>query len=204
MRENPVVTKVWSTLEVKAVDEATGIIRGIASTPSTDLAGDIVEPEGAKYTLPIPLLEQHDHDRPVGHVHSVNVTKAGIEIEAKLAIDSGLIYVDKVWKQIKSGLVRGLSIGFKSIDAEPIKGKSGWRYKQWQWLELSAVTIPANMDASISLVKSLDTNSTGDTAESGTELSPKTASLKIEAAKSRAAQAVIKAKRALRQSTHRK
>jgi HK97 family phage prohead protease len=152
-------TKSWSTLEIKSVDEARRIIRGIASTPSTDRAGDIVEPRGAKFTLPIPLLSQHDHGAPIGMVTMATVTDSGIEIEAEIAKDSSLDYVEKSWNQIKAGLVRGLSIGFRALKSEPIKG-GGYRFKQWLFLELSAVTIPCNADASITSIKKFDFLST--------------------------------------------
>jgi HK97 family phage prohead protease len=148
-------TKSWSTLEIKSIDESSRIIKGIASTPSTDHAGDIVEPKGARFTLPIPLLSQHDHGSPIGMVKTARVTDAGIEIEAEIAKDSGLDYVDRAWRQMKAGLVRGLSIGFRATKAEPIKG-GGYRFKEWKWLELSAVTIPCNAEASITSIKRFD------------------------------------------------
>lgn len=152
-------TRSWSTLSIKSIDESLRIIRGIASTPSTDRAGDIVEPKGAQFTLPIPLLSQHDHSSPIGMVKSARVTDAGIEIEAEIAKDSGLDYVERSWRQMKSGLVRGLSIGFRAIKAEPIKG-GGYRYTKWNWLELSAVTIACNAEASITQIKKFDFLST--------------------------------------------
>ena len=148
--------KSWSTLEIKAIDDGTRTIRGIASTPSTDRAGDIVEPGGAKFTLPIPLLSQHDHASPIGSVTAAVVTPHGIEIEATIPKNSGLDYVEKAWLQIKSGLVRGLSIGFQGTKVEPIKG--GLKFKEWSWLELSAVTIPCNQDANIMAVKQYAAN----------------------------------------------
>ncbi len=148
-------TKSWSTLEIKSIDDSQRIIRGIASTPSTDHAGDIVEPKGARFTLPIPLLSQHDHGSPIGMVRTARVTDAGIEIEAEIAKDSGLDYVERAWRQMKSGLVRGLSIGFRATKSEPIKG-GGYRFKEWKWLELSAVTIPCNAEASITAIKHFD------------------------------------------------
>ncbi len=149
-------TKIWSTLEIKSIDDSARIIKGVASTPSTDHAGDIVEPKGAQFTLPIPLLSQHDHSSPIGMVRSARVTDQGIEIEAEIAKGSGLDYVEKAWGQIKSGLVRGLSIGFRATKAEPIKGTGGLRFIKWKWLELSAVTIPCNAEASITSVKRFD------------------------------------------------
>jgi len=148
--------KSWSTLEIKSVNDDLRVIRGIASTTSTDRAGDVVDPHGAKFNLPIPLLSQHDHASPIGQVISAQVTPNGIEIEASIPKDSGLDYVEKAWLQIKSGLVRGLSIGFKGIKVEPIKG--GLKFKEWSWLELSCVTIPCNQDANIIAVKQYDAN----------------------------------------------
>ena len=45
--------------------------------------------------------------------------------------------LDEAWQSIKYGLVRGLSIGFKDLESEPIKGSTwGRRIKKWSWLEL--------------------------------------------------------------------
>ena len=81
------MTKAYSTLKVKAVtdngDER--IITGIASTPTPDRDDDIIEPSGAKFALPIPLLWQHNHNQPIGEVTEARITDAGIEITAKIA-----------------------------------------------------------------------------------------------------------------------
>lgn len=148
--------RAYSLLDVKAVDEEQGIIEGIASTPTTDRMGDVVEPKGAQFKLPLPLLWQHNAREPLGHVLSAKVTDAGIAIRAK--IERGVLpEIDRAWALIKSGLVRGLSIGFRSIEDSDIKGTWGRRFTKWEWLELSAVTIPANSDATIQSIKSIDT-----------------------------------------------
>ena len=67
----------------------------------------------------MPLLMQHDRDRPVGEVRAVKVTDSAIHIVARLAKDSGLAYVEDAWKQLKAGLVKGLSIGAHPLKAEP-------------------------------------------------------------------------------------
>src|SRR5207342_3806091 len=51
-------------------------------------------------------------------------------------------------------LVRGLSIGLKPLAAAPIRGTGGLHIKKWLWAELSAVTIPQNIEASILAIKS--------------------------------------------------
>ena len=190
-------SRCWSQLTVKSVDEEQRIIRGIASTPSTDRAHDIVEPKGAKFSLPLPLLNQHEHDSPIGFVERATVTDDGIEIEARIPKDTGISYVERVWAQIKAGLVRGLSIGFRPLKVEPLE-KGGLRYLAWEWFELSAVTVPANADATIQTIKSIDlAKSSGepdrDGAESRTEPSEATVSA-IQSAK----RAVLAAKRTIR------
>lgn len=150
------MNRAYSTLEIKSVDDELRQIEGVASTPSTDRMDDIVDPKGASFKLPIPLLYQHDKTKPIGHVTTAKITKDGITIKAQIA--KGVVpYIDEAWALIKAGLVKGLSIGFRPTeDPEPIKGTYGVRFGAWEWLELSAVTIPANADASILSIKSAD------------------------------------------------
>lgn len=161
--------RAYSVLEIKSVDEEQRLIEGIASTPSTDRMGDIVEPKGATFKLPIPLLWQHKSGEPIGHVIEATVTDGGIAIRAQIAkiADAGKLKdrIDEAWQSIKNRLVRGLSIGFSPIESADIKGTWGQRFTKWEWLELSAVTIPANIDASIQTIKSYDVD---PSAASGT------------------------------------
>ena len=144
--------RAYSTLEIKSMDEDTGIITGIASTPATDRHHDIVLPEGGEFKLPIPFLWQHDHGNPIGEVIEASVSSKGIKIVARIAL--GVTEdIDRYWKLMKAGLVRGLSIGFKGLKVEPIEGTIGLKYLLWEWLELSAVTIPANAESTISSIK---------------------------------------------------
>ncbi|MDF3606321.1 HK97 family phage prohead protease [Paracoccus sp. DMF-8] len=144
--------RAFSTLEIKALDDDTGTITGIASTPSPDRMDDIVLPEGAKYRLPLPLLWQHNHSDPIGEVVEAKVTEKGIEVVAKVALGVA-DEIDRYWKLMKAGLVRGLSIGFRGLKVAQIEGSWGVEFREWEWLELSAVTIPANAEASIAMVK---------------------------------------------------
>ncbi len=152
--------RAYTQLTVKAVDEDQRIITGIATSAATDRTGDIVEPDGAEFKLPLPLLWQHDSKQPIGEVFAAKVTKAGIEIKARIARmdEPGKLKdrLDEAWQSLKLGLVRGLSIGFKSLEDADIKGTFGIRFIKWLWLELSAVTIPANSDASILSIKQHD------------------------------------------------
>lgn len=152
--------KAYSVVTIKAVDEEQRIITGIASTPTPDRTEDIVEPTGAEYKLPLPFLYQHDASQPIGHVRKAKVTKGGIEVEIKLikTDEPGTLKdrLDQAWQEIKLGLVRGLSIGFRALETARLEGTYGLRFIKWEWLELSAVTIPANAEATIQSIKSID------------------------------------------------
>jgi HK97 family phage prohead protease len=155
------MNRAYSILTSKAFDEKSRTFKGVASTPTPDRMSDIVEPKGAKYKLPLPLLSQHDHHLPIGWVKSATVTDKGIEIEGEVAEQAELDYVETAWKQLKAGLVRGLSIGFsplkyKWIQDEKGNETGGIHFEEWDWLELSAVTIPANAECTISTLKSYD------------------------------------------------
>lgn len=150
------MNRAYALLEVKRVDEDARIITGMATTPTPDRVQDIVEPDGAQFKLPLPLLWQHDSKQPIGHVTHAKVGKDGIEIIAKIA-KGVTAEIDRAWALIKAGLVQGLSIGFKEIETSFIEKTNGIRFLKWEWLELSAVTIAANSEASIATIKSLDT-----------------------------------------------
>lgn len=158
------VGRAYSTIKIKSVDESQRIIEGIASTPTADRMEDVVEPLGAQFKLPMPLLWQHDSKQPIGTVLWAEASATGIPFKAMLAksLEPGRLKdrLDEAWQSIKLGLVRAVSIGFKTLDAEPVDEKNPWggtRFKKWEWLELSAVTIPANIDASINVIRSIDT-----------------------------------------------
>lgn len=151
------MNRAYGLLEVKSFDDDQRVIEGIATSITPDRVGDVVEPRGASFKLPLPLLWQHQKDKPIGHVISATVTDTGIHVRAQIA-KGVLPYIDEAWALIRSKLVRGLSIGFRPLeDPELIKGTYGLRFKSWEWLELSPVTIPAHGEASIALIKSLDT-----------------------------------------------
>jgi HK97 family phage prohead protease len=131
---------------------------GTASTPTLDRVNDSVDPLGARFKLPLPLLLQHAADKPVGHIVSATVDKSGIRVEGKITeptadMPPGMVgRLREAWTSIKSGLIRGLSIGFNPIEYAP-NDKGGFDIAKWDWLELSIVTVPAQPEAGISSFK---------------------------------------------------
>lgn len=163
------MNRAYSVLDVKSVDTEQRIIRGTATTPSPDRVGDIVEPLGVSFKNPMPLLWQHKSDKPVGTVSFDKPTKGGITFEARLAkIDEpGTLKdrIDEAWQSVKAGLVRAVSIGFRSLEHSFIEGTGGIRFLQSEVMELSLVTIPANADATITAIKEFDIGAPEPTSE---------------------------------------
>lgn len=151
--------RAYSVLEVKSVDEGRRIIRGIATTPTVDRVGDIIDPMGVKFSNPLAFLWQHRHDQPIGTVKFDKPSAKGIEFEAEIAStdEPGTLKdrLDEAWQSIKAGLVRAVSIGFRPIEYS-FMDNGGIRFSETEVFELSAVTIPANADALITTIKSLD------------------------------------------------
>lgn len=152
------MTRAYSLLRITKADDAQRVIEGIATTPSVDKVGDIVEPLGARFVLPMPLLWQHERNKPVGNVEFAKATATGIPFRARImASDTpGTVKerLDEAWDSVRLGLVRAVSIGFRPTKWEPIK--TGMRFLEWSWDELSLVTIPAQAEATIQTAKRYD------------------------------------------------
>lgn len=154
--------RAYSALHVKEIAEDAGFVtvRGIASTPTIDSMGDSVNPMGASFKTPMPLLWQHKHDLPVGHVTFAQPTAKGIPFEARIPLikEAGELKnrVDLAIHSLKYRLVAFVSIGFSAVEGaiKRLEG-GGLRFEKWNWHELSLVTIPANPDAVLTSVKAL-------------------------------------------------
>ena len=155
--------RAYSLLQVKSVDQAAAFVtvRGMASTPTPDRMKDIVEPRGARFKIPLPLLLQHDHQQPVGHVTFMRADDSGIPFEAKLPVikEAGRLKdrVDEAIHSLQHRLFGGVSIGFRADPEHTERLKTGGlRFKSYELMELSLVTIPAQAEATIDSVKAYD------------------------------------------------
>ena len=132
---------------------------GIASTPELDRQGDMVDPAGVTFRNPLPLLFHHDMRQPIGTV-VLTKTPAGILFEATLPALEELgalkTRVDEAWHSVKAGVITGVSIGHRILkDGVEYLSNGTRRLTKTEICEVSLVTIPANAQASILLVKSL-------------------------------------------------
>jgi HK97 family phage major capsid protein len=152
-------------LELKAIDDTAGRrrIRGTASTPKPDRQKHILEVAGATFAAEIPLLLHHHRETPVG-VARLRKGKDAITFEAELPVidEAGPVKdeVDRAWTSITSEppLIKGVSVGWRPIDDASIELRADGtvRFHKSEICELSLVTVPANVDATIDRVAALD------------------------------------------------
>jgi hypothetical protein len=150
----------YSLLQIKSVNEDQRVIEGVASTPVLDRGRDRMNPLGAKFTLPLSFLWHHNPREPIGNVEYALPTAKGIQFRARLPFIAepgpSKTRVDGAWQDLKHGLVRGASIGWNPRPNGAKRNKEGGLdVEEWDWLELSAVTIPMNQEANILSVKSI-------------------------------------------------
>jgi HK97 family phage major capsid protein/HK97 family phage prohead protease len=192
--------QVTTHLFVKALNVERRTFSGMATTPDLDRQGHTVDPLGATFTNPLPLLWQHDASRPIGTVRFLPPTKEGIAFEASMPVidEPGPLkdWIDAAWQSIKAEIVRGVSIGFRVLEDGIERLKNGTLHlRRTEIVELSLATIPANVHASIRLInKSLGASAPhlpgvpGSVRSTGAKDAPRmTISEQITAAESRRA-----------------
>jgi HK97 family phage prohead protease len=151
--------RAYSTFAVKSLDDEQRWFTGLATSPVPDRVGDIVDPLGVRYRNPTVLLHQHRHDSPIGEVRFARPSSAGVGFTAKIPkiSEPGPLRdrVDTAWGEVKHGLVRAVSIGFRLLESEPLP-TGGLRIKKCEIIELSTVSVPAQALATIDQVKAID------------------------------------------------
>jgi len=150
--------RAYSLLEIKSVMPERRTFSGIASTPELDRQGDIVDPAGVRFRNPVPLLFHHDQTKPIGTA-ILTATADGILFEASLPVidEPGPLKtrVDDAWQCIRAGMITGVSIGHLPVKNGARMHAGARTLTKTEICELSLVTIPANANATIRLVKSL-------------------------------------------------
>ena len=131
-----------------------------ASTSSVDRESDIINPDG--WVLDTfkdggPLLWGHDQSKlPIGRVLWVKVDDGRLVGKAKFNGQTQLS--TDVEKLVRSGDLKGLSVGFRPMDMK-MNNEGGRTFTKQELLEISVVNVPANPDAIIHNIKSLEIKS---------------------------------------------
>lgn len=124
-----------------------------------DLGGDIIHPGAFKDSLADwkkrkalpPMLWQHDMRNPIGVWDDLSEDDKGLKVAGHLVMD--VPQAKAAHALMKAKAVRGLSIGYRTRDAD-IDRKTGARHiKKLDLFEISPVTIPMQPEAGVTSVK---------------------------------------------------
>lgn len=156
------IYRAYSVLTEKSFDEGDAVVRGIATTPTPDRVSDIVVPTGAVFrTRDIKLHLYHNTTMPVGQVTFGKPTNKGIAFEARIpeVTEEGVVRdrVNEARHSLKYNLLSAVSIGFRALDGGvEFLEDGGLKFTSWEMIELSLTSVPANPEAIIQTVKSLN------------------------------------------------
>lgn len=150
-------------LDGKAVSD-TGVIEGYASVfGNVDSYGEVVEPGAFVDSLvkskqtgrKIKLLWQHDPHQPIGVWDDLAEDSKGLWVKGRLFKDT-VAKAAEAYALLKEGGLDGLSIGYRTLKAEPKAGKPGViSLLKLDLFENSVVTFAANERARVEVVKSI-------------------------------------------------
>lgn len=141
-----------------------GTFKGYGSTfgGKPDSYGDVVVEGAFSKTLNqggrngngIAMLWQHNSSEPIGVWTSLIEDAKGLAVEGKLEIESE--FGKRVYALMKMGALKGLSIGYNAIKWLYDKEKEIRDLLEIALWEISPVTFPANIGATITGVKSIE------------------------------------------------
>jgi len=151
--------------EIKGVAED-GTFSGYGSTfgGTPDSYGDVMVEgcfsdtilAGGRNGNGIAMLYQHNPEEPIGTWEQISVNKKGLKVEGRLV--RGVQRADETHLLLKAGAMKGLSIGYNTLEYSWNKGKTIKYLEKVDLWEISPVTFPANTRATITGVKSLIEN----------------------------------------------
>ena len=95
-----------------------------------------------------PVLWNHDPDVPVARTLWMRIVNGALTALAQFPEPGVLAESDRVYSLIRSQIVNSVSIGFRPIEREPIRG-GGVRYTEVELIEYSYVSTPAQPSAVI-------------------------------------------------------
>jgi HK97 family phage prohead protease len=136
-----------------AADDAGGITARAWQFGVPDRVGDEIEPGAFKgAALPLPMLFGHDMNDPVGTWDGATEKADGLHLTGKLLVED-VARAREVRALVRSGAVRGISIGFVTRKAKARQG-GGRIIQSLELLEASLVTIPMHPGAKVTSAKS--------------------------------------------------
>lgn len=146
-----------------------GFIKGVASTPSTDLMGHKVlagafdksiKRNGLNGPSGIKLLNHHNMRQVAGNITELKTVSDELRIEGQLFLD--VSYVKDLYIVAKKVGGLNFSVGFELeefsfVDGDKSKDGEYLVIKQGNLIEVSVVTFPAQPEATMDFIKSHET-----------------------------------------------
>lgn len=144
--------RVFIETKLDATDD--GAIEGKAwEFTKPDRIGDMIEPSAFKgAALPLPMLFGHDLNDPVGVWETMGESKGALVVTGRLLVED-VARAREVRALVRSGAVRGLSIGFHTKKAATRAG-GGRTITSLELLEISLVTLGMHPGARVTSAKS--------------------------------------------------
>ncbi len=144
------------TFEVKAdvtIDDA-GTVTGLAwPFGKPDSTGDLIEPTAFSFAPEIPMIVEHEQRDVVGIWNDLEVTAKGLEVKGRLFVE-GVEPARKARRNLKAGIMRGLSIGYQLHEAKA-RPEGGRILTDLTITEISLCKRPVHPDARTTEVKSI-------------------------------------------------
>jgi uncharacterized protein len=141
-------------LETKLDASDDGTIEGLAwPFAEPDRVGDmIIKGAFVGTALPMPMLFGHDQNDPVGVWIGAEERPDGLHLKGRLLVDE-VVRAREVRALVRSGAVRGISIGFRTKKSTP-RARGGRTIEALELLEASLVTLPMHPGARVTSAKS--------------------------------------------------
>lgn len=140
-------------LETKLDASDDGTVEGLAwKFAEPDRIGDmIVKGAFAGAAVPLPMLFGHDQNDPIGTWDVAEERAEGLHLKGRLLVDD-VARAREVRALVRSGAVRGISIGFRTKKAAK-RPRGGRTIELLELLEASLVTIPMHPGARVTSAK---------------------------------------------------
>lgn len=151
-----------------SVNKQDRTFKAIITDETVDHSRDVIDSMGINvktFKKNGPIFFNHDRNLLLGSATDIKRVGKTHVVTAKFADEGTDVFIDKIYKLVKQGHLKTMSIGFRPIDnpRRPTKedyakyGKSvEWVYGKILLLEASIVTLPDNENATILACKELD------------------------------------------------
>ena len=134
--------------------DGTRIVRYVFSDDTVDLAGDTIQQDG--WVLddfeanPVALFSHASWDPPIGRASNVAVKKNKLIGDIEYAEAEVYPFADTIYRLVKGGFIKAVSVGFLPIDYEFVKDAArpyGLNFLRQKLLEISNCSVPCNPNA---------------------------------------------------------